>query len=330
MRAKHETLLEIPCSYIEFVGNGNWKCRYSIDLEDDIGEVGRDEYFSWYFVTKGKYDYIYLNGMYGGSYANVTESAVDIQIGERYYLYHNLPDIKVLDFIKGITQMLGMYACSATDNTIAFSDYNTLLDRSNAVDWSNKMVQENADVSYSQDVFCKRNNVTYKDDTTATGMNSHFDISNEILDNEGEYISLPFSAMRKTNDTLRNGIVSIPMYREEEKDGTKEVEKDGDEKKIYICKRREYTAYYSNTKGWYLHRDGLDWDSLLKTYYSKLIESVQEMHYLTATFYFTPIDLERIDMSKMIYLSQYASYFAIIDIKTKANNLAEVKLLKLV
>ena len=69
---------------------------------------------------------------------------------------------------------------------------------------------------------------------------------------------------------------------------------------------------------------------MLNTSYQGIIQSVQQAHYITATFYLDAIALQRVDFGYPIYLQQYASYFAIIEIKTKKNNLAEVKLLKLV
>jgi hypothetical protein len=115
------------------------------------------------------------------------------------------------------------------------------------------------------------------------------------------------------------------LVNEDEDEWNPTTEREDDAvKNVYVLRNR-----YSSS-GYYLSREGLDWDTLLATSYQGIIQSVQQAHYITATFYMDAVTLQGIDMGTPVYLSQYASYFAIIEIKTKVNNLAEVKLLKLV
>lgn len=263
-----------------------------------------------------------------------------VMLGDTYYLSLNLPDMEVVKWFKGVMQMLGIFPLLRDDGTFLLLDYPTFFSRkAEARDWSGYLCMTATDASEEQefapDGFYQRNAVEYKDDDANKNMNSSFLVANDTLEAEGTYIELPFSSVDKITYASEataerfSQMAVIPMYEQKNEDAenwnpiTERVS--GEEGKAFILWRR------MDTQGdWYLSREGLDWGTLLNTSYQGIIQSVQQAHYITATFYLDAVALQRVDFGYPIYLQQYASYFAIIEIKTKANNLAEVKLLKLV
>jgi hypothetical protein len=244
--------------------------------------------------------------------------------------------MEVIKWLKGVMQMLGLFAFQDKDGSIVLTSYASFFSQtSNARDWSDYLCMTSTHASEEQefkaDGFFRKNWVRYKNDDDIKKMDSFFTVDSEVLEAEGDYLSLPFdSVVMMTGDQTRQDIAKIPLYDyKEEKENEKvywkiELNKN-EQKKAYVL-RRESTF----DDKYYLSRRGLDWDALLATSYQGIIQSIQQAHYITATFYLDAPTLQRLDFRYPIYLSQYASYFAIIEIKTKANNLAEVKLLKLV
>ena len=273
---------------------------------------------------------------YIDSHAVLTLQQTQSVLGQDYYIGINLPDMEVIKWLKGVMQMLGLFAFQGNDGNIYLTSYNSFFSQtSNARDWSDYLCMTSTHASEEQefkaDGFFRKNWVRYKNDDDIKKMDSFFFVDSEVLEAEGDYVSLPFdSVVMMTGDQTRQDIAKIPLYDyKEEKENDKvywkiELNKN-EQKKAYVL-RRESTF----DGKYYLSRRGLDWDTLLSTSYQGIIQSIQQAHYITATFYLDAPTLQRVDFRYPIYLSQYASYFAIIEIKTKANNLAEVKLLKLV
>lgn len=273
---------------------------------------------------------------YIDSHAVLTLQRTRTVLGSDYYIGINLPDIEVIKWLKGVMQMLGLFAFQDNDGSIVLTSYASFFSQtSNARDWSDKLCMTSTHASEEQefnaDWFFRKNWVRYKNDDNIKKMDSFFTVDSEILEAEGDYLSLPFeSVAMMTGDPIRQDIAKIPLYDyKEERENDKvywkiELNKN-EQKKAYVLRRER-----SFEEKYYLSRRGLDWDTLLGTSYQGIIQSIQQAHYITATFYLDAPTLQKVDFRYPIYLSQYASYFAIIEIKTKANNLAEVKLLKLV
>lgn len=84
-----------------------------------------------------------------------------------------------------------------------------------------------------------------------------------------------------------------------------------------------------NTGKYQLRNTGLTWTELLSAHYTDYIGMLNHARVLTERFILPPMELRDIDLRIPIYLEQYGSYFAISTIKTKANNEAEVELIKM-
>lgn len=346
-------IAEIPVSNIEYLGFSQtgpeddaheYEITFSAIIDDDIATFKEGDIILMRMERRP------INGTSSppvlpptnrrGGTGRMTFQQGSVMLGDTYYLSLNLPDIEVVKWFKGVMQMLGVFPLLRDDGTFLLLDYPTFFSRkAEARDWSGYLCMTATDASEDQEFapegFYQRNTVEYKDDDANKNMNSSFLVANDTLEAEGTYIELPFSSVDKITYASEataerfSQMAVIPMYEQKNEDAenwnpiTERVS--GEEGKAFILWRR------MDTQGdWYLSREGLDWGTLLETSYQGIIQSVQQAHYITATFYLDAVTLQRVDFGYPIYIQQYASYFAIIEIKTKANNLAEVKLLKLV
>lgn len=336
-------IAELPCTSIAIEevegGRDYFLLRFKVRLEGEQETFNAGDSVIFRFREKPVSDdltNIFTVDEYIDSHAVLTLQQTQSVLGQEYYIGINLPDMEVIKWLKGVMQMLGLFAFQDKDGSIVLTSYAKFFSQtSNARDWSDYLCITSTHASDEQefkaDGFFRKNWVRYKNDDDTKKMDSFFTVDSEALEAEGDYLSLPFdSVIMMTGDQTRQDIAKIPLYGyKEEKEDDKvywkiELNKN-EQKKAYVL-RRESTI----DDKYYLSRRGLDWDTLLGTSYQGIIQSVQQAHYITATFYMDAVTLQGIDMGTPIYLSQYASYFAIIEIKTKANNLAEVKLLKLV
>lgn len=332
-------VLKIPCVRAENVVHPQYqecvKVQFIASLEGDYEAMNANDEIL-IRISDDKGDVRYLLDGWDASTLMLTLQKQSTEVGEYYHIGENLPDIGIMKWLKGVMQMLGVYAFQGNDGNIYLTSYTSFFSQtSNARDWSDYLCMTSTHASEEQefkaDGFFRKNWVRYKNDDNIKKMDSFFTVDSEALEAEGDYLSLPFDAVEKVEgDRVRPSIAKIPMYSVESEKGDDGVmyytvkRNNSEEKKAHVLRNVE------TQEGYYLSRGYLSWEYLLQKYYQGIIQSIQQAHYITATFYLDAPTLQRVDFRYPIYLSQYASYFAIIEIKTKANNLAEVKLLKLV
>lgn len=330
-------VLKIPCVRADWMIHSQYdavvKAQYVATLEDEDEVFDADDEI---IVKLGSYTGASTSLLDGWdtSTLTLTLQKQSTEVGEYYHIGENLPDLGIMKWLKGVMQMLGVYAFQGNDGNIYLTSYTSFFSATGR-DWSDYLCMTSTHASEEQefkaDGFARKNWVRYKNDDNIKKMDSFFTVDSEVLEAEGDYLSLPFDSVTKVEgDPVRPSIAKIPMYSVEREEidngGYKEVLKrnNSEEKKAHVLRNVE------TQEGYYLSRGYLSWEYLLQKYYQGIIQSIQQAHYITATFYLDAPTLQTLDFRYPIYLSQYASYFAIIEIKTKANNLAEVKLLKLV
>lgn len=238
----------------------------------------------------------------------------------RYYHIPNLPDIKQMDFLKAITAMLGLFAVPKSDGTgIRFFSFDTILEnKSKAVDWSMKIVcayygDLPRTISYSLNGFSKNNWFRYKEDDTVKGnYDGKIVVESESLDDERDVITLPFAACDYSGN-----MVSIPLYSY------------NSEGKLEMNDIEPRLIYRSGNDGTIASFKELEWGTLLSKYYSSYQDIVKHPKVISEYVRLSPVELKELDLTVPVYLRQYGSYFAIVKVKTKENNICEVELLKI-
>ena len=240
------------------------------------------------------------------------------KVNNRFYFVPNLPDIKQADFIKGIAWMLGMFAIPSDTGTIKFIPFDTLEDnKPDSVDWSGKLVRAYREmmpreISYQIDNMAQNNRFKYKEDDTVTGdYNGTVIVNDKNLEYENDAVELEFAA----SDT-RNGVAYIPIYSYDE-NGELEYDSGNVEPRILML---------SGTNGVF---EPLAWGNLLDDYYATYKDFVRRPKVIKEYIKLNPVELKELDLTVPVYLEQYGSYFAIVNIKTKDNDICECELLKM-
>lgn len=307
-------------------GNGNvYEFVFNIDEDVDLVDDEQNAYDLSNYLEFSTNEYIAYNvdsaeagAMLFSPYSGTIDLGVDDKVNSRFYFVPNLPDIKQIDFLKAITSMLGLFAIPSDRFTIKFVKFDTVVEnKSNAVDWSGRLVQAYFDktpgeITYTLDDFAQHNRFLYKeDDTVIRNYDGDIPVDNQTLDYERDVVELPFAA----SDT-RGGVAYIPIYSYS---SDAELEYDDSVSPRILTLNESNQGVFT----------GLEWETLLNGHYSSYKEIVNKPRVIVENIRLTAVELQMLDLSIPVYLSQYGSYWVIISVKTKKNDICEVKLLKM-
>lgn len=305
---------------------GKWGnvVRYMFNIEYVIPyEQYNEEGFYIYIPEQFKYTYdMYI--VRGKEYTELTltpitnskEPVTPDKGNIGYPLSSNISDISQIDFLKAIMSMMGWYAEPMEgDSGIRMLPYSTITDnKSKAVDWSDKLVNrriEPSDIEFRMSGMAQKNYFRYEKDDTVTGdYDSYITVDDKTLDAWKDAATLPFAA----TDTV-DGLPSIPLYSYNEK-GEMEI-------------NSSLVPRILIQEGATLKFDGLQWNKLIQANWGAYQDIIRRPKILTEQVRLNAIDLKLIDMTIPVYISQYGSYFAILEIKTKKDDICDVQLLKI-
>ena len=300
---------------------------FDFDEETDYIEQGDNIYFHLISSYPGQgIEAVIVSA--NSPQVNITVSATQeqIEIGDSYHLAINFPKIKVVDFIKSLMQMCCMFAFVDNEGKIQFMDYGTLdANKVNAVDWSDCLLGYTSipeTMEFTAGVGYRNNQMLYGGDADDS-MNGEFSLDNDALEYSGELVKSSFKSYKDSK-----GIAYFPIYSY---DNEGNLEYDSDDNP-YLCKRTTEVSYDDNDTPTYtytLTRQGIKWNDLISSYYGDYIEAINHAKVITERFVLKPVVLKDVDMRIPVYLRQYGAYFAISEIKTKENNISEVKLVKI-
>lgn len=333
---KGNEICSVPAKSIESVSQNRYRLTFELDNEETnvlSGENADDRMIDFHLGNIYDIDYFYNNTING--YLEISNYAEEVilrrsdEADGRFYFVPNLPDIKQIDFIKAIATMLGLFAIPAERNKIKFVSFDTLRQNiAKAVNWTDKVVRpyinklQPREISYTLDGMTQHNWFRYKDDDSVKGdYASEITVNNKTLDYERDVITLPFSG----SDT-RGSVAYIPIYSYDS-DGALQYEKCNSRilrmATVIYGSGDHYRVTYNGVF------EGLDWRELLRNNYATYQMMISEAKIIKEYIKLSPVELKHIDMTVPVYLGQYGCYWAIINIKTKSNDICEVKLLKM-
>lgn len=243
----------------------------------------------------------------------------EIQFGDRFPIIENLPDIKIIDFIKAIASMCGVFAVPSLDgDLLKFVPFDLLSNRSRAVDWSDNVMHKDIserprNVGYVLEDFAQNNKMLYKeDDNVPPYSNSNIVVGDKTLEEERDAVTLPFAP-----SVMRGYRAKINLY--EYNDGEPELQ--NVEPRILIEKN-----VGGLSTGVF---DGLDWSTLINNYYSTYQNTIKTPVVITENVLLDEFTLRDMDLSIPVYLRQYGRYYAVVEVKAPSNGVCECKLLQL-
>ena len=240
----------------------------------------------------------------------------EISFGEKFPLVPNLPDIKQIDFIKAVSSMVGLFALPDGENGIKFIPFDNLsANKSKAVDWTNRVIMAYNSVTprnlqYTLDNIAQNNWFRYKEDDNVMGnYDGNIQVDDATIEYERDAITLPFSAC-----STKGGVAYIPLYSY------------NDNGELQYNKANPRILLLDGTKGIF---KGLEWTTLIANNYQTYKGLINNAKIVTEYIRLNSIELRDLEMDIPVYLAQYGCYLAIIEIKTKENDICECKLLKL-
>ena len=240
----------------------------------------------------------------------------EISFGEKFPLVPNLPDIKQIDFIKAVASMVGLFALPDGENGIKFIPFDNLsANKSKAVDWTNRVIMAYNSVTprnlqYTLDNIAQNNWFRYKEDDNVMGnYDGNIQVDDATIEYERDAITLPFSAC-----STKGGVAYIPLYSY------------NDNGELQYNKTNPRILLLDGTKGIF---KGLEWTTLIANNYQTYKGLINNAKVVTEYIRLNSIELRDLKMDIPVYLAQYGCYLAIIEIKTKENDIGECKLLKL-
>lgn len=307
-------------------GNGNvYEFVFNIDEDVDLVDDEQNAYDLSNYLEFSTNEYIAYNvdsaeagAMLFSPYSGTIDLGVDDKVNSRFYFVPNLPDMKQIDFLKAIAWMLGMFAIPSDTGTIRFIPFDTLdYNKPDSVDWSGKLIKVYREtmpreISYQLDNMAQKNRFKYKEDDTVTrDYDGTVIVDDKNLEYENDAVELEFAA-----SSTRNGVAYIPIYSYNE-NGELEYDSGNVEPRILML---------SGTDGIF---EPLAWNNLLDDYYATYKGFVRRPKVIKEYIKLNPVELKNLDLTVPVYLKQYGSYWVIISVKTKKNDICEVKLLKM-
>lgn len=285
--------------------------------------------FNKEYLTEEKDLYLHIDfqSQIDESYNNYIK-ITDIELNDevQYYTYYpigsNLPDISVVDFIKQICWLFGLFAIKS-DTGVSFIPVNKIIDnRDKAVDWSKKLVPTEwtaKETSYTFGDFAQKNYFRYEENENAKSADGYMVVQNKTLDHEKDLVKLPYTAGGDNGDMR-----AVPYFKWSEDGTTIELEDCGDRIMQLVI------SFDSQGK----EDARLDFSDLkFQNRVSRFgLSSYQDLiklpFVIKDTFRLTEIDLKNIDYTIPVYIERYAAFFAIISIKSQGDY-SECELLKL-
>lgn len=251
-----------------------------------------------------------------------SEDVQSVSYNQYYPIGSNLPDISVVDFIKQICWLFGLFAIKS-DTGVSFISVNKIIDnRDKAVDWSKKLVPTGwtaKETSYTFGDFAQKNYFRYEENENAKSADGYMVVQNKTLDYEKDLLKLPYTAGGDNGDMR-----AVPYFKWSEDGTTVELEDCGDRIMQLVISfdsqgKEDARLDFSDLKFQNrVSRFGL-------SSYQDLIKSP---FVIKDTFRLTEIDLKNLDYTIPVYIERYAAFFAIISIKSQGDY-SECELLKL-
>ena len=251
-----------------------------------------------------------------------SEDVQSVSYNQYYPIGSNLPDISVVDFIKQICWLFGLFAIKS-DTGVSFISVNKIIDnRYKAVDWSKKLVPTGwtaKETSYTFGDFAQKNYFRYEENENAKSADGYMVVQNKTLDYEKDLLKLPYTAGGDNGDMR-----AVPYFKWSDDGTIVELEDCGDRIMQLVISfdsqgKEDARLDFSDLKFQNrVSRFGL-------SSYQDLIKSP---FVIKDTFRLTEIDLKNLDYTIPVYIERYAAFFAIISIKSQGDY-SECELLKL-
>lgn len=279
----------------------------------------------------------------GGTVSAAVGDSDEVPIGGYFPISMNLPEVKVVDFVKFLSVVTGTFPRQRFENgELSFVSFADVWDNiSRAVDWTRRLIApkgENSpqDMTFKGD-FCQHNLYKWKkDDKVTGGYDGDLVVNNETLEKERTVFELCFAATDGDNVPLykiesESTTSSFGGHRsgddDETEDSTDDLS-DPDRATYEKCEPRVLRMVEEDGKAKAVFDMGLQ--DILDDKYRCLSRSLNAMKVVKESIKIRDTELKDFDETVPVYLAQYGCYFAVLEMKVEDNGLAEVTMIQLI
>lgn len=269
----------------------------------------------------------------------------NVPYGGFFPIAHNLPNIKITDFVKFLSVITGTFPKQNTsNNTVEFVPFNTIWNnKAKALDWTTRIIRSGEeskpkDMTFVVSGYAQNNWYKWKEDEEVLKdkYNGNLTIDNKTLELSKVIFQFPFVA----------SLDDVPMYKYEEKvlvdeEGyliennmmshggeTTPAPQEDKERQYSACKDRIFKLKEDSNKNAVASFD-FDMQEIIEKKYKNIRTTLQKAKFITERVKIRDIELVDFDETKPIYLAQYGSYFAVVNIKSEGAGFADVTFLQL-
>lgn len=199
-----------------------YSAQCTVDIEADFSS---DHIFPQIMLVDGQgtaLDVNYMNMNPDQIHFKIQVQPKNVVFGDPYPIIANLPDLKVIDFIKAIMNMFGVFTYYKENkpDVIRFVSIDDMYDyKQNAENWTDKLIQRDDGrfvVSRSFGDNAQRNYMKYKNDKEIRQNTDGFIVvDDKTLPEEKTIFEIPFSASNNNIDNNYNLFSNIPLFDSE-------------------------------------------------------------------------------------------------------------------
>ena len=251
----------------------------------------------------------------------------------------NLPEIKIVDFVKFLSIITGTFPVNRFDDgVVRFEKFSKLWENlSEAKDWTRRLIAPHGENSPQNMTFtgdyCQHNRYKWKEDDEVQGLyDGDLTISNETLDVERVVMEFPFAATDGNSvplytkpsmaDTSSSGSDDEPASSVDDLDTRLKADFDECEPRILRLKESEDGKAEGDFD--------MDMKSILEEKYDSLKLTLESLKIIKESIRISDVELKNFDETIPVYLAQYGCYFGVLEVKAEDNGLAEVTMVQLI
>ena len=256
----------------------------------------------------------------------------EVPYDSNYPIVSNLPDIKIVDFIKSLATLCGVFP-KQENGVVRFISLDEIIaNKPKAKNWTKRVVASSRDnkpkgMEFAVADYCQHNRFKWKEDDTVEGdYDGDLVVNNKTLDYEKDAITMPFAS---------GDGCSVPLYKCETNELGVVMKKTYSACKARIMReipvlRMDYVnEQFVMSEKSCVTFSGLDFETVLNERYGALKEVLNRARIIKENILISEYDLKEFDESIPVYLGQYGKYYAVIEMKAEDNGIAEVQLLQL-
>lgn len=271
--------------------------------------------------------------MYNGKLKMKLKADDQVPFGGNFPIGQNLPDIKVIEFVKFLNLITGTFPKqSGTDGAVQMYAYDSVLGaREAAYDWSERLIAATRrntpmEVEYGIGDWCRHNIYRWKQDEQTTGdWSVDLEMDNPTLDYERDTWELPFAASNGKRVPIRT-VGTIAAYPQPDRNG------DGNTYQYSACEPR-FMSITTETDTEGNVRAALTFDTdlgkIFKEKYAGFVKTVKDARVIRERFNLSMVEVSAFSETRPVYLRQYGQYFLVTELRVGGDGVTEATMVQI-